>query len=122
MYSIRFFALLFGIAFLVLGVLGYLPAWVSDGNLFGLFEVSSAHNLTRIIVGVLALLAAMNATCSRLYFQLIALALAIVTIVGFIWLGDLYVIHVTLADNIFHLITAIIALYLGFIFGSTERV
>lgn len=113
---LRIFAVLFGLIFLAIGVMGYLPQFVMDGNLFGYFEVDSIHNMVHIVSGVLALLAAASASYSRIYFQLFGLIYGIVTLLGFVLGGDLFIMHVNLADNILHLGISLVSLYLGFLY------
>lgn len=119
MAALRVFALLFGLAFLAGGVMGFLPQFVIDGDLLGYFEINSTHNMVHLVSGVLALLAASTASYSRLYFQVFGIIYGIVTILGFVLGGDLYVMHVNFADNILHLVISIISLYLGFLFRTS---
>ena len=114
MSSLRAWALLFGIAFLAGGVLGFVPSVTPNGMLLGIFEVDSMHNYVHILSGVVALLAAASASYSRLFFQVFGVLYGIVTIVGFANDGDLMIMHVNMADNYLHLGIAAIALYLGF--------
>ncbi len=118
MSALRVIAVLFGIGFLAIGILGFMPNYTPNGLLFGYFEVDNMHNYVHIISGVIALLAAASARYARLYFQIFGIIFAIVTIAGFWRAGDLYVMHMNMADNILCLVIAVIALYLGFVFKS----
>jgi hypothetical protein len=116
MGALKFFAALFGVGFIAIGVMGYMPDYVQYGNLFGYFEVDDVHNIIHITSGVVALLCAFSGFLSRLYFQVFGLLYGIVTILGFLFAGDLFIMHVNMADNILHLVISVVALFLGFIF------
>ena len=95
-----------------------MPNYTPNGLLLGYFEVDNMHNFVHIVSGVFALLAAASARYAKLYFQVFGIIYAVVTISGFWRAGDLYVMHVNMADNFLHLVIAVIAFYLGFIFKS----
>jgi len=106
----------FGIVFIVVGVLGYVPAVTPNGLLLGLFMVDGIHNLIHLLSGILAILAVMgSAKYLRTYFQVFGVVYAIVTVVGFVQ-GDtvLGIIMVNMADNVLHLVIAVVALWAGF--------
>lgn len=115
----KIFAFLFGVGFLTLGLMGYMPEHVVDGNLFGYFYVDDIRNIVHVVTGILALLASFSNSGSRLFFQLAGLLYGLVTVLGFVFAGDLFITHVNMADNILNLATAVIALYLGFISRRT---
>lgn len=72
-------ALVFGVVFLVVGVLGFIPGittdydaltWAghhSDAKLLGVFEVSVLHNLVHIAFGVVGVLMSRRLDLARLY-------------------------------------------------------
>lgn len=111
---LRTMAILFGIAFIFAGVAGFLPALTQNGLLFGVFEVDAMHNIVHLVSGVIAIMAATSYKFSKLYFQIFGIIYGIVTLVGFVNGGDLYIMHVNMADNFLHLIITIVALLLGF--------
>lgn len=118
---LRVLAFLFGVVFLALGVLGYMPAYTPDGLLFGYFHVDNVHNIVHIISGVIGLLAAASSGAySKLYLQIFGILYGIVTVCGFVFSGDLYIMHVNMSDNILHLAIAVVALYFGFLFGASS--
>lgn len=112
---LRTIAVLFGIGFIFAGVAGFLPQFTTDGLLLGYFEVDMMHNIVHLVSGVLAIMAATSYRYSRLYFQIFGVIYAIVTIIGFVRGGDIFIMHVNMADNFLHLGISIIALYLGFL-------
>lgn len=115
--SLRIFALLFGLALIAAGIMGFMPSFVTDSNLFGIFHVDGTHNLVHITTGSLAILASLFGV-PKVYFEFIGLFYGAIAILGFVRAGDLYIMHVNMADNILHLAIAVVTLYLGFIFSS----
>lgn len=115
---LRFFSFLFGLFFLAIGVLGFMPDYVPDGLLFGYFQVDNTLSLIHIISGVLGLLAAAGGFLSKLYLMIFGIIYAILAVAGFVMAGDLSITQVNMADNILHLGIGVVALYLGFIFSS----
>lgn len=110
---LRIIAILFGILFIFVGVAGFLPDFMMDGYLFGYFMVNGLHNVVHIITGILAIMAATSFRLSKLFFQVFGIIYTLIALIGF-WRGDLYIIQVNTADNVFHLVVGIISLLLGF--------
>ena len=107
-------AYVFGVVFLLIGVLGFVPGITSDGHLLGIFDVSALHNLIHILSGVAALVL-VSMGKPRLYFQVFGVVYAVVTVVGFIQgTTVLGLIGVNMADNLLHLLISAVALYAGF--------
>lgn len=108
------FALVFAIVFIAIGVVGFIPPLTRNQLLFNLFEIGSLHNLFYILTGLIALSASASAVYAKLYFKIFGMIFAFISILGFALNGNLGFLHVNLADSFFHLIVAIIALYLGY--------
>lgn len=110
-------ALATGVVFLLIGVLGFVPAFVSNDKLLGIFLVSGVHNLVHILSGAVAIYAAKRTDWSSLYFKVMGVVYLLVMILGFI-AGDggsiLGLFHVNTNDNVLHLVLAAAFLYLGF--------
>jgi len=107
---------IFGVVMLVVGVLGYVSAATPGGLLLGLFMVDGVHNIIHLLTGILAILAVWGSgSYARLYFQVFGVVYALVTVIGFVQ-GDtvLGIIMVNMADNVLHLIIAVVALWAGF--------
>ena len=115
---VRSVASVFGIAFLAVGVLGFLlnPA---GGELLGIFAVNVAHNLVHVAFGVLGIAAA-YAGWSRLYLQGVGVIYLLLCVLGFIpglYVGEdmlLGLVHINLADNFLHLVLGGAAAFVGF--------
>lgn len=114
--NVKNLATAFGVVFLVIGVLGFVPTLVPDGKLLGIFQVNAFHNIVHILSGAVALFAGMTSVdYSKLYFKVFGVVYALVTVLGFLTgNGLLGLLPVNTADNLLHLVIAAAALYLGF--------
>ena len=115
-------ALIFGIVFLLVGVLGLFVdngmTMEADpdraGRLFGLFPVNLAHNLVHLAFGIWGIVASRSLAASRtygragavMYALLVVLAFVSPTTFGFIPIGD----H----DIWLHAVLALGLAYIGF--------
>ena len=119
---VRLAAIVFGIAFIFAGVAGFMPQFVQNGLLFGLFQVDSMHNTVHLLSGVIAIMAATKYRYSKLYFELFGIFYAIVAILGFILNGDFgfMMMQFNTADNFLHTGIAIVSLYIGFATQSSS--
>lgn len=125
-------ALLFGIVFLVVGLLGFAPAppppdapplAVEHGHglALGLFPVNTLHNIVHLLFGILGL-AAWAGGWGRGYFQLVAVAYAVLTVMGLVpgmnttfglvpvWGNDVWL----------HALIAAASAYFGFVRGKVD--
>jgi hypothetical protein len=129
-------ALLVGAAFLIIGVLGFIPGitahygqmdfagHTSDAKLFGLFEVSILHNVVHILFGVVGIAAGRSTSLSAQRFLLgggvVYLAL---------WVYGLVVgkeaqanfVPVNNADNWLHLALGAAMIVLGVALGQVTQ-
>ena len=117
-------AVLFGIVFLVVGILGFVPAVTKDQMLLGIFHVNAAHNCVHLLSGVVALICGMMGVgAARMYFKLFGLVYAAVAVLGFLNPGDtmlLGLISNNMADTWLHVAIAAVSLLLGFMPASAE--
>src|SRR5436305_4628772 len=76
--------MLFGIVFLAVGILGFVPGITKDDMLLGIFMVNATHSVVHIVSGAIFLVAAMSgAGAARLWFQIFGVIYAIVAVLGF---------------------------------------
>lgn len=96
----RYFALILGIAFLLVGILAFIPGMVTHpaqeagheltvtgpghGYLLGLFHVNVLHNIVHLLFGLWGILAYRTLGASRQYAQIVAIAYGLLTIMGLI--------------------------------------
>ena len=113
---IQTLAKVFEWVFLAIGILGFVPGITSGGSLLGIFEVDTLHNIIHLITGAAALyLVRGNGENVRLYFQVFGVIYAIVAVLGFLQGDTVFgLFGVNAADNILHLLVAVVALYAGF--------
>ena len=113
--------MLFGIVFLAVGILGFVPGVTSDVNgmpmLLGIFMVNTAHSIVHIASGAVFLIASMSgAGAARLWFQLFGIVYAIVAVLGFMTPNGMLlgVISNNPADTYLHVGLAVAMLLIGF--------
>jgi hypothetical protein len=110
-------ATIFGAAFLIAGLLGFVPAAAPNGMLFGILHINAVHNIVHLLTGAVALFAAFSGVrASQLFFQVFGVIYGLVAILGFM-AGDRHILGMianNLADAWFHVIVAAVSLYLGF--------
>lgn len=119
--NLKTLALVFGVVFLALGLLGFVPGATTDGMLLGIFMVDMPHNLVHLLSGAAGLYVGLAAAKSaRMYFQAVGVVYALVTVLGFLTGSALVVaVPVNMADNLLHVVLAAAGLYLGFMFKET---
>ena len=113
-------AILFGIVFIAVGILGFVPGATTDQMLLGIFHVNPAHNAVHILTGVVALLAGMaGAGGAKMFFRIFGLVYALVAVLGLMHLGQdtmlLGLISNNDADTYLHIGIAVVSLLLGFV-------
>jgi hypothetical protein len=132
------FAKIYGILFLAVGVLGFIPGIVQPpsgspalavewghGRLLGLFPVNVTHNLVHILIGIWGIVAARSLAAALTYARGVAIIYGVLTVLGLIpatyTLFGLAPIHGH--DVWLHALSAIAAAYFGFIAvkGQEER-
>ena len=126
---VRTVALLFGIVFLAVGILGFVPGAAEPAThegltmtqnsalLLGLFPVNLLHNVVHILFGLWGLAAYRSVGCSVGYFRAVAVIYALLTVLGLLpqtqTLFGLVPLHGN--DVILHAALAIVAAYFGFL-------
>ena len=115
-------AYVFGGVFLLVGILGFVPAVTQDQHLLGIFHVNQAHNMVHIVTGLGAIACGLaSAYASRLFFRIFGVVYGLVAILGFV-MGDrplLGIISNNLADAWLHTAIAAVSLFIGFAVRDT---
>lgn len=128
----QYFALLTGVFFLLVGFLGFIPAFVQEpavsgksidlfdaqyGYLMGAFPINVFHNVVHITVGLLGVLASISLGASRVYGRGLAAFYGLLTLMGLLpYTNTTFgLIPIFGNDVLLHLSTAAIAFYFGFI-------
>lgn len=115
-------SMVFGAVFVLIGLLGFVPALTPDGLLLGVFKVDGVHNAVHLLSGLAALAASTSASYSRLYFQAFGVVYALVFVLGLVMNPVLGFLHVNAADNVLHFVIAATSLYLGFVYKDNDAV
>lgn len=117
---LRILAIIFGIAFIFVGVAGFIPVFVTDHLLFYWFEISVVHNIVHLVIGVLAIMSATSPYYARLFFKVLGIVYILSAIIGF-WHGQIVFVHVNTADSVACLVIGVAAIILGFFVATAER-
>ena len=133
----RSFALIFGIIYLGVGLLGLMPGMltppaadapqlgfeVMHGRLLGLFPVNMLHTLVHLVIGAWGLWAYMGNASPRFYARALAVIYGVLGIMGLIpGLNTVFgLIPLHGHDIWLHLGTAAIAAYFGWSHQTGER-
>jgi len=108
-------ALVFGIVFLLIGVLGFVPALTPGGALLGLFMVNGLHSIVHLLFGVLGIAASLTGLYNRaggvIYLLLGVLGLIPALVPNGMLLG---LVMINPADNVLHLVIGAVLAYVGF--------
>jgi hypothetical protein len=127
--STRTFALIFGVAFLLIGISGFIPGLSTPphaghpplaveqnyGQALGLFPVNILHNIVHILFGIWGLLSYKSLGASKGYAKGVAISYAVLTVAGFIPnLDTMFGLVPLFGNDIWlHALLAIIAAYFG---------
>jgi hypothetical protein len=134
--SVQKFALVFGIVYALVGVLGFVPGLLqappadapalmlgtSYGSLLGIFPVNAVHNLVHIIVGLIGIVAARGLSSARGYSRSVAIIFGVLTIMGLVpgLSTTLGYIPIFGADVVLHAVTMLAAAYFGWFAGDAR--
>lgn len=113
----RTLGMLFGIVFLAVGILGFIPGITKDEMLLGIFHVNAMHSIVHIVSGAVFLFASMaGAGPARLWFKVFGLIYAVVAVLGFMNPTGpvLGMISNNPADTWLHVVLAAAMLLIGF--------
>jgi Domain of unknown function (DUF4383) len=124
-------ALLFGIAFLATGILGFIPGITtnyddlafagsdSGAELLGIFQVSILHNIVHLLFGIAGLALARTSEGARTYLLGSGVIYVVLFVFGlFVGSGDdANFVPVNGADNLLHLVLGIALLGSWFVFA-----
>jgi hypothetical protein len=115
---LRTAARVFGFAFVLVGVLGFVPGITRNQMLLGVFHVNALHNIVHLLSGAAALAAAASSVnASRTFFRVFGVVYGLVAVLGFV-AGDRPVLGLmanNVADTWLHVAIAAASLILGFV-------
>ncbi|EKD72767.1 MAG: hypothetical protein ACD_45C00589G0004 [uncultured bacterium] len=105
----------FGIVFVVLGVVGFIPGLTSNGIVLGMFSTGGIYSVVYLLSGIVAFFAVKQVDWTKLYLRVVGVLYGIGAILGFVKGGNLIVMHINTMDNLLYLVIGVVALYLGFL-------
>ncbi|MBA4148620.1 MAG: DUF4383 domain-containing protein [Verrucomicrobia bacterium] len=117
-------ARIYGVLFLILGMLGFIPAATPNEHLFGLFHVNAAHNVIHLLTGAVALSVGFTGDrASKIFFLTFGIIYGLISFLGFL-AGSRplfgFMAH-NIADAWLHLAIAAVSIFLGML-PETDRV
>jgi len=136
--SIRSFALVFGIVFLLAGASGFIPGLLHPvpanappltvtmgyGFVMGLLPVNVLHNLVHVLFGILGVVAYGGLFAPRTYAQIVALAYGLLAVMGLASATNTLFGLVPIYGNDvwLHLVLGAVAAYFGFMASAEPAV
>lgn len=132
--NIRTFARIFGVVFLLVGIVGFIPGLThshqhdglavqtGSGMLLGLFPVNVLHNIVHLAFGVWGIAAARSLDAARVYARGVAVVYAVLTVLGMIpATNDTFgLVPIGGNDIWLHALLALIAAYFGFMYREVD--
>jgi len=112
-------AILFGVVFLIVGVLGYVPNPIVGPT--GLFLTNPLHNIIHLVSGIALLAGAYTSLGSSMMLKIVGVVYGIVAVCGFFMVMDNMMLGVAIneADKWLHVALAGAILAAGFLLPDT---
>lgn len=133
---VRYFALAYGIVFLLVGAAGFVPGLVTHpaqdpnlaveagfGRLLNLFPVNMLHNLVHIVFGIWGLAAYRSLSGARVYARSVAVIYAVLAVMGLIpMLNTTFGLIPLYGHDVWlHILLAAVAAYFGWATVRTDE-
>lgn len=115
------FALIAGVVFLLIGILGFILAPDEGDKLLGIFQVNIIHNIIHVAVGALFLAGTTTHVRAKQVNLLVGIVYGLVAILGFANIVVHDVIDANAADDFLHLASAVLALFFATIGAEGSR-
>jgi hypothetical protein len=133
-HPVQLVALLAGAAFLLVGILGFVPGITSgysdlsfagrhsEAHLLGLFQVSVLHNVVHLLFGVIGIAASRSFAGARGFLVGAGATYLVLTVYGFLVGHDspANFVPVNAADNLLHLALGLGMLAAGLVLGKSS--
>ena len=115
----RKYAKMFGIIFMAIGVLGFIPGLTMHGDLFGIFHVNTLNNVVHFATGLIAYWTSQTSMrAAVLFFQVFGIIYVAIGLLGLVY-GNRDIFRALAnnkADTWLHLITGLFFSYCGFLY------
>jgi hypothetical protein len=111
-------ALVFGIVFVLVGVLGFIPNPIVGMD--GLFMTNMLHDLVHLLIGVVLLIVGISAPeKSSLWLKIFGVVYLLLVVLGFLLIPSggslLGLVVMNMADHWLHLVLGVVLLAAGFV-------
>ena len=113
-------ALVFGAVYLLVGIVGFFVTGFdnfadnSQHEMLLFFMINPLHNVVHIVIGLAGLLLARTLTGARTYGWLLAVGYAAAFVYGLFAVGESWdFLNINAADNVLHILTAVIGLVIA---------
>ena len=107
-------AQLFGIVFLLVGILGFVPGAARDGLLLGIFPVNTLHNVVHLLFGAWGLMSARSFSGAVTYGKVGGIIYMFLAVLGFLSPNPMGLIPIGGADVWLHGVLGIALAFVGF--------
>ena len=133
---LRKFSLVFGVVFIIAGILGFVPALVQPahdapplavetghGRLLGLFTINILHNAVHLLIGLWGIIGSRSVSGALLFARGLAIFYGLLAILGLIPATNTMFGLVPIYGNDvwLHAGTALIAAYFGFVARESDE-
>src|SRR2546428_13242983 len=124
--TVQIAALVFGVIYLAVGILGFLPFLggsftLTNTKLLGLFNINLLHNLVHVVIGVAGLAAGASLANSRMFCQVVGVILLLLRVLGVFVANPLGLLYIGGLDIGLHLLSVAVPAYFGFAATGSTR-
>ncbi len=111
-------ALIFGIIYTLVGIIGFLPALggtfgMAPSALLNIFSINALHNVVHLVIGVGALIVSGTEEKAAPFLRTFGYILILIAIVGFFWKNPFNILPIGGPDVWLHLVTGLIFVWAG---------
>jgi hypothetical protein len=126
----RTVAAVLGVVYVLVGILGFVPAFVSggapadmpsaSGNLIGIFPINALHNVVHLAIGAALLYGATATPAAIMVSRVVGIVLLLVGVAGFVSADGFGLLPLGGIDIGLHLVSGAVLAYIGFVGQSPE--
>jgi hypothetical protein len=127
----RTVALILGVVYVLVGVLGFIPGITAQGGDFadmpsasgailGIFPVNVLHNVVHLAIGAALLYGSTSTPLAIVVSRVIGVVYLLVGVIGFFSADTFGLMPIGGADILLHLASAAVLLYIGFMAPGAE--
>lgn len=119
----RTVAAVFGVVYLIVGVVGFIPAFVTDatqgmssatGSVLGIFPINALHNIVHLLLGAILLYGASSTPAAVMVLKGVGALYVVLGVVGIILPDGLGLVPLGGTDIFLHFGTAAVLLIVAF--------